>query len=99
MSMFDKETQLKNAEDFDAAQGFTLFSGEYMGMADSAEYGQRPKAKVKAGPVDSAENAAKEYVVFGVMAEQIGRIANGDLPAKCKIGTDGRANVLQKISD
>ena len=99
MSMFDKETQLKNASEFDAAQGFTLFSGEFLGMAESAEYGARPKARVKAGPLDSIESTGKEYIVFGVLAEQIGRIAADDLPAKVKLGQDGRATVFVKLSE
>lgn len=97
MSMFDKETQLKNAQEFDAAQGLTLFSGEFLGMAESAEYGARPKARVKAGPLGSIESAGKDYVVFGVLAEQIGRIAPGDLPTNVKLAEDGRANVFVKV--
>jgi hypothetical protein len=97
MSMFDKETQLKNALEFDAAQPFTLWSGEFLGMVESAEYRTNAKAKVKAGPDGSIESAAKEYVVFGVMAEQISRIKPDDLPARVKIGEDGRAKVFQKV--
>lgn len=94
MGMFDKETQLKNATEFDAQQPFELFEAEYIGMVNSAQYGKNQKAKVKAGPKDSVPNAAKEYVVFGVMAEQIGRMSDDDLPATVKIGKDGQANVL-----
>ncbi len=97
MSMFDKETQLKNATEFDAMQPFRLFSGEFLGMVESAEYRTNAKAKVMAGPAGSIESAAKEYVVFGVMAEQVGRIKPDDLPANVKIGEDGRAKVFVKV--
>lgn len=97
MGMFDKETQLKNAQEFDVEQPFELFKGEYMGKVDSAEYGENTKARVWAGPQGSIESAAKDYVVFGVMAEQIGRMEDSDLPATVKIGKDGRANVLVKV--
>lgn len=97
MGAFDKETQLKNATEFDPEQPFELFKGEYMGNVKSAEYGDNTKAKVWAGPQGSIEGAAKEYVVFGVMADQIGRQGDGDFPATVKIGKDGRANVLVKV--
>lgn len=97
MGMFDKEIQLKNAEEFDAMQPFTLFGGKFLGMADSSEYGQRPKARVQAGPKDSASADANEYVVFGVLAEQIGRMESNDLPATVKLTQDGRANVFVKV--
>jgi len=96
MGMFDKETQLKNAQEFDAAQPFELFEAEFLGKHESAEYGEGMKAKVKAGPKDSVPSASKEYIVFGVMAEQVGRMDPSDLPATVKIGQDGRANVLVK---
>lgn len=96
MGMFDKETQLKNAEEFDATQPFELFEAEYLGMSKSAEYGENQKARVKAGPKGSVPGAAKEYIVFGVMAEQIGRMDPSDLPATVRMGQDGRANVLVK---
>lgn len=94
--MFDKETQLKNAE-FGTGE-FMIYSGEYLGKVDHAEYGENTKARVKAGVVGGSEVDAEDYVVFGVMAEQIGRMDDGDLPAKCKIGEDGRAKVLVKVS-
>lgn len=97
MGMFDKETQLKNATEFDAEQPFELFKGEFLGKVDSAEYGENTKARVWAGPQGSIESAAKDYVLFGVMAEQVGRMDDGDLPATVKIGKDGRANVLVKV--
>ena len=97
MSMFDKETQLKNATEFDAAQPFQLFGGEYIGMVTSAQYGNRPKARVKAGPAGSIESAAKEYIVFGVLAEQISRMQQGDLPATVKLAEDGQAKVFVKV--
>jgi hypothetical protein len=97
MSMFDKETQLKNAAEFDAAQPFALFSGEYLGMVESAEYGARPKARVKAGPAGSIESAGQEYIVFGVLAEQINRMQPDDLPATVKLAEDGRAKVFVKV--
>lgn len=94
MSMFDKETQLKNAEFADGA--FILYSGEFLGNVRHAEYGSNTKAKVIAGPVGGSEQDAGEYVVFGVMAEQIGRMKPGELPEKVKLTTDGRANVFAK---
>lgn len=94
MGMFDREVQLKNAEDFNPQQPFELFEAEFLGMSKSAQYGSNPKARVKAGPAGSVPGAAKEYVVFGVMAEQVGRMDNSDLPATVKIGQDGQANVF-----
>lgn len=94
MGMFDKETQLKNAPEFDVAQGCRIFKGEYLGKHKSAEYNETTKAKVWAGPVDSLESDAKEYILFGTMADQIGRIDNGDLPANVKMIQEGRSNVL-----
>lgn len=97
MGMFDKETQLKNATEFDAEQPFELFEAEFLGRTKSAEYGENVKARVLAGPQGSIRDAAKDYIVFGVMAEQIGRMDSNDLPATVKIGKDGRANILVKV--
>ena len=96
MSMFDKETQLKNAEFALNGQAFTLFSVNPPMMSNHAEYGNSMKATVKAGPLGSSEGDAQEYVVFGVMAEQCGRQKAGDLPTNVKITQDGRANVLAR---
>lgn len=94
MSMFDKETQLKNAEFADGA--FILYRGEFLGTVKHAEFGNNTKARVWAGPVGGQEADAKEYVVFGTMAEQIGRIKPSDLPEKVKITVDGRSNVIAR---
>lgn len=98
MSMFDKETQLKNAEFAENGQAFTLFSCEPPVRVNHAEFGDNMKAEVKAGPVGSDQGDAETYVVFGVMAEQCGRMKPGDLPETVKIGQDGRAKVLQRAS-
>ena len=98
MSMFDKETQLKNAEFALNGQSFTLFSVGTPAMSSHAEYGNTMKATVKAGALNSPEADAKTYIVFGVMAEQCGRTTANDLPANVQITKDGRANVLQKVS-
>lgn len=97
MGMFDKEVQLKNAEFAENGNPFTIYSAEPPFKAKSAEYGENMKAFVLAGPIDGNESDAEKYVVFGVMAEQCGRIESGDLPATVKVGQDGRANVLQKV--
>jgi hypothetical protein len=97
MGMFDKETQLKNAEF--ASGEFMLYSGEFLGNVKHAEYGDNTKARVRAGVVGGSQVDAEEYVVFGVMAEQVGRISSGDLPQKVRIGQDGRANVLVKAEE
>lgn len=88
--MFDREVQLKDAEFTANEQAFDLWDAEYLGMAKSADYGDQPKAKVIAGP------DKQEYIVFGVKAEQVGRMEKGELPARVKIGRDGRAEPLVK---
>jgi hypothetical protein len=94
MGMFDKETQLKNAE---FANGpFMVYRGEFLGNTRHAEYGDNVKARVRAGAVGGSEIDAEWYVVFGVLAEQIGRMDKGELPEKVKLGMDGRANVFVK---
>ena len=93
MGMFDKEVQLKNAPFFDDKDGFMLWEGTFIGAHTSADYGEGVKARVVAGP------DREEYIVFGVLAEQIGRMNNGDLPAKVKVEKDGRANVFVKVEE
>lgn len=97
MGMFDKETQLKNADFTDGV--FMLWEGKYHGKVTHAEYGENTKATVLASPLGKNKDDADEYVVFGVMADQIGRIDNGDLPSRVIITKDGRANVLQKVEE
>lgn len=98
MGMFDKETQLKHAPflETDPHSKFMLWEGEYLGMTEHKDYGTNTKARVKAGPVNGSSTDAEYYVVFGVMADQIGRMESGDLPARVKIIQDGRANVLAR---
>lgn len=89
MGMFDKEKQLKN-EDFAAEEKpFTLHSGKFDGKVTTT-YGDNVKATVIAGPDKG------EYIVYGTMAEQIGRMESGELPTEVKIGQDGQSNVLKK---
>lgn len=90
MGMFDTETQLKDAEFAKDGQVFTLHSGEYVGTHHSAQYGDNDKAKVTAGPNQES------FIVFGVLAQQIQRMDEGDLPAQVRIVKDGRANVFQQ---
>lgn len=97
MGMFDKETQLKNSSKFDVAQGCRIFKGEYLGKHKSANYNETTKAKVWAGPLNCNESDAEEYIVFGTMADQIGRIAPGDLPANVKMIQEGQSNVLVPV--
>jgi len=89
--MFDKETQLKDAEFAQNEQAFDLAAAEYLGMVKSAKFGTQAKAKVIAGP------AGDEFVVFGVKAEQISRMTDDDLPARVKIGKDGDAEPFVKV--
>ena len=99
MGMFDKEVQLKNAPflENNSEGEFMLYNGTYLGTVNHKEYGSNTKARVKAGVVGGSEVDAESYVVFGVMADQIGRMDNGELPQKVRITIDGRANVLTKV--
>lgn len=85
MGLFDRDVQLKDADFVQNGASFTLHSAEFLGMVKSADYGTQAKAKVIAGPDRG------EYVVFGVKAEQISRMENGELPLTVKIGKDGQA--------
>lgn len=86
MGMFDREIQLKDADFAQNEQAFDLHSAKYLGRVRSAQFEhEQAKAIVVAGP------DRKEYVVFGVKAEQVGRMTDGELPARVKIGKDGRA--------
>ena len=93
MGMFDKMDQLKNAPFSDG--DFFIFSATYKGMTDHPEYGRNHMAEVVASATEKDEQDT--YIVYGVMAEQVARIENGDLPAKVKLGKDGRANILVKV--
>ena len=90
MGMFEREIQLKNAEFAQNEQAFDLHSGEFLGTVKSAEYGAQPKARVTAGPDKGS------FVVFGVKAEQIGRMEAGELPCRVKIGKHGQAEPFVK---
>lgn len=88
MGMFDKEEQLKNQPWAENEQTFTIHSGEFNGAVETT-YGPNVKATVVAGPDKG------KYILYGTMAEQIGRIESGELPASVKIGKDGQSNVLR----
>lgn len=88
MGMFDKEVLLKNADFAKDGQTFTLHSAEYIGRVKSAEYGENDKATVEAGPDH------EDFVVFGVLAQQIQRMEQNELPTQVRIGQDGRAKIF-----
>lgn len=88
--MFDREKQLKDADFAQNEQAFDLHSAEYLGMVKSSKFGTQAKATVVAGP------QSEDFVVFGVKAEQIGRMNSGELPVRVKIGRDGDAEPFVK---
>jgi hypothetical protein len=94
MGMFDKEEQLTKQEFAQNGTPFILRSAEYLGISKHADYGENQKARVVAGP---DEENCSEYVVFGVMADQISRMESGNLPAVVAIVKDGRANTFAKV--
>ena len=89
MGMFDKGEQLKNQPWAEGEKPFTIHSGEFNGKVTTT-YGDNVKATVVAGPDKGT------FILYGTMAEQIGRMDNGELPAEVKIGTDGQSNVLRR---
>jgi hypothetical protein len=89
MGMFDKEEQLKNQPWAENEQPFTIHSGQFNGQVTTS-YGDNVKATVIAGPDKG------EFILYGTMAEQIGRMEDGELPASVKIGQDGQSNVLRR---
>lgn len=89
MGMFDKENQLKNAEFAEGEKPFTLHSGTFNGEVTTT-YGKNVKATVIAGP------DREEFIVYGTMAEQIGRMESGELPTEVKVSKDGQSNILAK---
>lgn len=99
MGMFDKEVQLTKAiQNGDVPPVFVLLTAEYMGRVDSAEYGPNDKARVTVGDPDTGQTLGT-FVVFGVMAQQCQRVEPGDLPQRSQVGQDGRANVLEPVSE
>lgn len=101
MGAFDKEKQLTKS--LFAAGEFVIWSGTYLGEHNSADYGPNAKARVVVSAVDQLDPEQREtFVLFGVMAEQIERQDGGDFPRVCRIGQDGRANVIvpvRKVDD
>ena len=94
MGMFDKEKSLTKSDHKN--NDFVLWSGQFLGTTKSADYGENVKARVQVSANKDAER--EDYVVFGVMADQINRLDSGDLPAIVRIGKDGRANVFELVS-
>lgn len=95
MGMFDKEQGLTSQDDFDTSQPFELVSAEYLGKVKHADYGENQKARVLVRGVGESGDGAP-YVVFGVMADQIQRMDDDDLPAIVIVAKDGRANVFAR---
>lgn len=87
MGMFDKDEQLTKQDFASNGQVFTLHSAKYLGKVDT-KYGENQKAEVVAGP------DRKQFVCFGVLADQIQRMDDGDLPTDVRIEQDGEANVF-----
>lgn len=89
MGMFDKEPNL-TGEGW-TGQPFKLVSGEYLGSVKSAEYGANQKARVV---VETPAGETRKFSVYGVLADQIGRMDQGDLPAMVRIEQQGNANAF-----
>lgn len=93
VGMFEKEVQLTKAPFVEVGgKPFYLHSAKYLGKAESADYGSNDKASVVAGPDPDTKD---DFIVFGVMAQQVSRMDSGDLPAWVKIEKDGRANCFR----
>lgn len=94
--MFEKE-ELLTKSDF-ASREFILYGGDFLGETEHAEYGKNVKATVTVSGLGRESQAdRKEFVVYGVLADQVRRVESGDLPAVARIGKDGRANVFQFV--
>lgn len=70
--------------------------GEYLGSVKT-DYGESQKAVILVAPIDNAGDK-REYVVWGVMADQVRRIGDSDLPSVCVVAKDKRANIIQQVS-
>lgn len=94
MGMFDKEPNLSNQDWI--GEPFRVVEAKYLGTVKSADYGENQKARVT---VADADGNTKNFTVYGVLADQISRMEDNDLPATVKIEKDGRANVFTKVDD
>lgn len=94
MGMFDKRTSLTKSDY--ANRDFWLLSGSYVGVTESTKFGKNHQAAVTVA--DTLDGDGEEFVVYGVLAEQISRMDEGDLPAHVRIGKDGRANVFEPVN-
>lgn len=90
MGMFDREPNL-TSEGF-INEPFELLSGEYIGHVKSPDYGNNQKARVTVRIPATGEEAT--FSVYGVLADQIGRMDGDDLPATVRIEKQGNANVF-----
>lgn len=94
MGMFDREPNLTAQEFAKDGNSFQLLDGEYVGRVESPQYG--PNDKGRALVRTERDNAASDrwYSVFGVLADQIRRMEDDDLPALVRIEKDGDANTF-----
>lgn len=94
MGAFDNPRKLTDA--FPHGTQFVWYGGEYQGSVQT-DYGENQKAVMLVAPCDNVGDK-QEYVVWGVMADQVRRMEDSDLPSVCVIGKDKRANVIQQVN-
>jgi hypothetical protein len=96
--MFDPPAQHKLSEDYPPGTPFAMLSATYNGLQDT-EYGPRATASVIVTPEVGPSEDARDYRVFGTLAEQVEQMGEAELPAIVQIVKDGRRFVWQHVRD
>lgn len=94
MGMFDKPPKL--AEDYppNSGKSFTIEEGNFIGYDES--FGS-PNATATVVVTSVETPKPTPYKIYGKLAEQIGRMESGDLPAEVTIEKFDRANVFVPV--
>lgn len=95
MSLFDPPTQDKLSDHFPEGTPFWLLGAKYEGVQPTS-FGDSPQAAIVVCP-PNVEQDAKQYRVWGTLAEQVHAMEPGDIPAEVSIVKSGRKNVWRLI--
>lgn len=93
MSLYDPPKQERLSDTFPLGTLFWLLGGKYEGIQPTT-FGDSEQATIVAAPVGEP-TAAKQYRVWGTLAEQVREMEEGDIPAEVEVAQEGRRHVFR----
>lgn len=93
MTLYDPPKQEKLSDVFPLNTLFWLLGARYEGIQPTS-FGDSEQANLVVSPVGET-SAAKQFRVWGTLAEQVREMEEGDIPAEVEVTKEGRRHVFR----